>query len=129
METPMQNKPLFAVAAVLAPVGRSSGKDEAANPPTPQNANVRLTPAPRAHIRIETVAAGTFGRTITAPGTVDYDNDQATTVTAPFSGSVTRMLVSLGQNVAKGQPLALVESADYAAAVGNYRKAVVTAAN
>jgi cobalt-zinc-cadmium efflux system membrane fusion protein len=126
----MQNKqPLFALALALLLAGCSSGKDEAATLPTPEIANVRLTAAQRAHIRIETVAAGTFGRTVTAPGTVDYDNDQATTVTAPFSGSVTRMLVSLGQSVAKGQPLALVDSADYAAAVGNYRKAAVTAAN
>jgi cobalt-zinc-cadmium efflux system membrane fusion protein len=38
-------------------------------------------------------------------------------------------LVALGQHVAKGQPLALVQSADYAAAIGAYRKAVVTANN
>ena len=40
-----------------------------------------------------------------------------------------RILVALGQPVTKGQPLALVQSADYATAVGAYRKAAVTAAN
>src|SRR3954469_22352181 len=108
---PMQSKqPLLALAGILLLAGCSSGKDETASLPTPEIANVRLTAAQRAHIRIETVAAGTFGRTVTAPGTVDYDNDQATTVTSPFGGPVTRMLVSLGQHVAKGQPLAIVES-------------------
>ncbi|MEA2998394.1 MAG: rane fusion protein heavy metal efflux system [Sphingomonadales bacterium] len=126
----MRNKqPLFTLAAVLLLAGCSSGKGETDSAPAPIVANVRLTAAQRAHIRIETVAAGTFSRTITAPGTVDYDNDQATIVMSPFNGPVTRMLVSLGQHVARGQPLALVESADYAAAIGAYRKAVVTAAN
>src|SRR4051794_28691057 len=126
----MRNKPpLFTLAAVLLLAGCSSAKDEPVGAPAAIVANVRLTAAQRAHIRIETVAAGTFSRTITAPGTVDYDNDQATTILSPFNGPVTRMLVSLGQNVARGQPVALVESADYAAAVGGYRKAAVTAAN
>src|SRR6185503_20818863 len=89
----------------------------------------KLTAAQRQHIRIETVAPASFQRTIVAPGTVDYANDQATTVTSQFTGPLTRLLVSLGQHVAKGQPLAIVQSADYASAVGTYRKAVVTAAN
>jgi cobalt-zinc-cadmium efflux system membrane fusion protein len=42
---------------------------------------------------------------------------------------VSRILVALGQPVAKGQPLALVGSGDYATAIGTYRKAVATAAN
>jgi cobalt-zinc-cadmium efflux system membrane fusion protein len=126
----MRNKqPLFRLAALLLLAGCSSGKEEADGSPPATVANVRLTAAQRSHIRIATVAAGTIGRTIAAPGTVDYDNDQATTVMSPFNGPVTRMLVSLGQHVARGQPLALVQSADYAAAVGAYRKAVVTAAN
>jgi cobalt-zinc-cadmium efflux system membrane fusion protein len=125
----MRNKPaMLTLAAALLLSGCSSGKDEADTAP-PVATNVRLTAAQRSHIRIESVAAGAFSRTVTAPGTVDYDNDQATIVTSPFNGPVTRMLVSLGQHVAKGQPLALVESADYAAAIGTYRKAVVAAAN
>jgi cobalt-zinc-cadmium efflux system membrane fusion protein len=125
----MRNKPpLFILAVVLALAGCSPGKDEADSAP-PVVANVRLTAAQRAHIRIETVAPAAFSRTIAAPGTVDYDNDQATTITSPFNGPVTRMLVALGQHVARGQPLAVVQSGDYASAVGAYRKAVVTAAN
>jgi cobalt-zinc-cadmium efflux system membrane fusion protein len=60
---------------------------------------------------------------------VDFDNDQATSVLAPFSGPVARLLVSPGDKVTKGQPLALVDSPDFAAAIGAYRKALLTARN
>ncbi|HEX4736427.1 MAG TPA: efflux RND transporter periplasmic adaptor subunit [Allosphingosinicella sp.] len=125
----MRNKALLfsAVAAALL-AGCSSGGDtpEAAQA---QPSNFRLTAAQRQHIRIETVAPASFRPTIVAPGTVDYDNDQATVVTSQFTGPLTRLLVALGQHVAKGQPIALVQSADYATAVGTFQKAVVTAAN
>jgi cobalt-zinc-cadmium efflux system membrane fusion protein len=127
----MRNKALLlatAAAALLAGCssgGGGGGSDDA----QAQVGNVGLTPAQRQHIHLYTVAPSAFGRTIKAPGTVDYDNDQATTVVSPFNGPVTRMLVSLGQRVAKGQPLAIVQSADYASAIGAYRKALVTARN
>ena len=92
-------------------------------------ANVRLTKAQRSHIQLYTVVPVGYRQRIEAPGTVDFDNDQTTSVVSPFTGPVTRILVAQGQTVAKGQPLALVESADYATAIGAYRKAVVTAAN
>ena len=38
---------------------------------------------------------------------VDFDNDQATSVLAPFSGPVSRLLVSPGDQVKEGQPLAV----------------------
>ena len=97
--------------------------------PTPAVANVRLTKAQRAHIQLYTVVPVGYRQKVQAPGTVDFDNDQATSVVSPFTGPVTRIFVALGQHVAKGQPLALVQSADYATAVGAYRKAVVAAAN
>jgi cobalt-zinc-cadmium efflux system membrane fusion protein len=117
---------ILALALLLA--GCSSAQDDADNAGAPVG-NFKLTAAQRGHIRIETVAPSPFRRTITAPGTVDFDNDQATIVMSPFNGPVSRLLVSLGQHVAKGQPLALVESADYATAVGTYRKALVAARN
>src|SRR5206468_4564357 len=79
--------------------------------------------------QIYTVVPAGYRQQIKAPGTVDFDNDQATSVVSPFTGPVTRIFVALGQHVTKGQPLALVQSADYATAVGAYRKAVVAAAN
>lgn len=92
-------------------------------------ANLRLTKAQRSHLELYTVVPVGYREKIEAPGTVDFDNDQATSVVSPFSGPVTHIFVGLGEHVAKGEPLALVESADYATAIGAYRKAVVTAAN
>jgi membrane fusion protein, heavy metal efflux system len=119
---------LIAAAVLLAVSGCSSSPD-ADYGAAPVVANVRLTKAQRAHIQLYTVVPIGYRQTVEAPGTVDFDNDQATAVVSPFTGPVTRILVALGQPVAKGQPLALVQSADYSAAVGAYRKAVVTAAN
>jgi cobalt-zinc-cadmium efflux system membrane fusion protein len=89
--------------------------------------NVKLTAAQREHIHIYTVAASKFHKTVEATGAVDFDNDQATSVLAPFSGPVSRLLVSLGEHVKEGQPLAVVDSPDFAAAVSAYRKAISTA--
>jgi membrane fusion protein, heavy metal efflux system len=111
----------------LALAGCSSSPDE--NSATPAVANVRLTKAQRAHIQLYTVVPIGYHQKVQAPGTVDFDNDQATSVVSPFTGPVTQIFVALAQHVTKGQPLALVQSADYATAVGAYRKAVVAAAN
>ena len=117
-----------AIALALALAACSSSPD-ADNSAVPAAANVKLTKAQRAHIDLYTVVPIGYRRQIEAPGTVDFDNDQATAVVSPFTGPVARILVSLGQPVTKGQPLALVQSADYATAIGAYRKASVNAAN
>jgi cobalt-zinc-cadmium efflux system membrane fusion protein len=89
--------------------------------------NVTLTPAQRGNIHLYTVAASHFRKTVEATGVVDFDNDQATSVLAPFSGPVSRLIVSLGERVKQGQPLAVVDSPDFAAAISAYRKAISTA--
>jgi cobalt-zinc-cadmium efflux system membrane fusion protein len=106
---------------------QADDKPAPAEATTPHNAT--LTAAQRQHIKLYTVAPSRFARTVDTTGVVDFDNDQATSVLAPFSGPVTRLLVSAGQHVDKGQPLALVESPDFAAAVGAYSKALVVARN
>ena len=95
----------------------------------PQGKNVTLTPEQRQKIRLYSLVAGTFRKTIDTTGVVDFDNDQATSVLAPFSGPVSRLLVSPGDKVQKGDPLAAVVSPDFATAVSAYRKALVTAQN
>ena len=89
--------------------------------------NVTLTAAQRQNIHLYTVAPSKFRKTIETTGTVDFDNDQATSVLAPFSGPVSRLLVSAGAHVRKGDPLAAVDSPDFAAAISSYRKALATA--
>src|SRR5213079_2177229 len=101
---------------VLALAGCSSSPDD--NSAAPAVANVRLTRAQQAHIQLYTVVPVGYRQTVRAPGTVDFDNDQATSVVSPFTGPVTQIFVALGQHVTRGQPLALVQSADYATAVG-----------
>jgi membrane fusion protein, heavy metal efflux system len=118
---------VIAMAAVLSCAGCSSKSDT-----TPQSLrvtadNVTLTPAQRQNIHLYTVAPSRFRKTIEAVGAVDFDNDQATSVLAPFSGPVSRLLVSLGDQVKKGDPLAEIDSPDFAAAIGAYRKALATA--
>ncbi|MEI9931664.1 MAG: efflux RND transporter periplasmic adaptor subunit [Rhizomicrobium sp.] len=94
-------------------------------PITPSN--VTLTAAQLQNIHLYTVAPSNYHKAVDTSGTVDFDNDQATSVLAPFSGPVTRTLVNPGDKVAKGQPLAVVNSPDYAAAVGAYQKAISAA--
>jgi cobalt-zinc-cadmium efflux system membrane fusion protein len=121
----------MAVALVVVCAGCSApaGHDHAA-PPTPTvPRDVTMTAAQRQHIRLYTVLPSQFRKTVATTGVVDFDNERATSVLAPFSGPVTRLLVSPGDKVSKGQPLAMVASPDFAAAIGAYRKALVTADN
>ena len=105
-----------------------SGKADETRPAAPADlGNVRLSDAQRGHIQIQEVQSAVFHRTIEATGVVDFDNDQATSVLAPFSGPVSRLLVSLGQQVKKGDALAAVDSPDFAAAISAYQKALATA--
>jgi len=117
----------LAAAAALLLAG-CSAKDRHAEA-APASPGVTLTAAQRRHIGLYTVQPSTFQRTVETDGVVDFDNDQATSVLAPFGGPVTRILVALGQQVSKGQALAVVDSPDFSAAVTAYRKAAATAAN
>jgi cobalt-zinc-cadmium efflux system membrane fusion protein len=106
-----------------------SPSDDGNSSATPVVANVRLTRAQRAHIHLYSVVPVGYRDQIEAPGTVDFDNNQATSVVSPFTGPVMQIFVALGQHVGKGQPLAAVASADVANAMGAYRKAAAAAAN
>ena len=89
--------------------------------------NVTLTAAQRQKIQFYTVAPSKFHKTTETTGTVDFDNDQATSVLAPFGGPVSKLLVNPGDKVKAGDPLAEVDSPDFAAAISAYRKALATA--
>jgi cobalt-zinc-cadmium efflux system membrane fusion protein len=113
--------------AIMSLPGCSSRNDNEPQPAAVTASNVMLTPAERQNIHLYTVAPSKFHRTVETTGVVDFDNDQATGVLAPFSGPVTRVLVSLGDHVKAGEPLAAVDSPDFAAAIGSYRKALASA--
>ena len=117
---------LFATIAAGSFAGCSPKSDDK-SPATDAAGNVMLTSDQLKNIHLYTVAPATFHKTVETSGIVDFDNDQATSVLAPFSGPVSRLLVSPGQKVGKGEPLAIVDSPDFAAAVDAYRKAISSA--
>jgi membrane fusion protein, heavy metal efflux system len=117
----------MAIAAIMSCGGCSRNDHGDPQAAVAKAATVTLTAAQRQKLHLYTVAASTFHKAVEATGVVDFDNDQATSVLAPFSGPVSRLLVSLGDRVREGDPLAAVQSPDFAAAVGAYRKALATA--
>jgi cobalt-zinc-cadmium efflux system membrane fusion protein len=123
---------LPAALAVIALAGLSACSpkpSEASQAAVVTPTNVKLTADQQRHVSIFTVADGSYHRTIEASGVVDFDNDQATSVLAPFSGPVTRLLVQPGDRVVEGQALAMVDSPDFSSAVNGYRKAISAAQN
>ena len=121
----MRNRYLFAILALAVLAACSPKSDSDAQ--NGSASNVTLTAAQRQNIRLTTVVQRKFHKMVDTSGVVDFDNDQATSVLAPISGPVTRLLVSPGDHVAKGAALALVASPDFATAIGAYRKAVIAA--
>lgn len=118
---------LAAVCAALVLAGCSQATDSGAPAPAITASNVTLTAAQQQNIHLSTVQSSTYHRTIETTGTVDFDNDHATVILAPMSGPVARLLVSLGDQVKAEQPLAEVDSPDFATAISAYRKALATA--
>jgi cobalt-zinc-cadmium efflux system membrane fusion protein len=115
--------------AILAALCLLNGCGKSGNAPANTGSNITLTAEQRRNITLTTVMAGRFRKNVDTTGIVDFDNNQATAMLAPFSGTVSRLLVEPGQAVAKGEGLANVVSPDYANAVSTYRKALVTAQN
>ena len=101
---------------------RAASRDDAPNR-TSEAATVELDTAQRSRIRVEQIELGAFNPSITTTGTVAFNGDRSTQVIAPISGPVSRILVSPGSRVERGQPLAIVSSPDFAEAVASYRKA------
>jgi cobalt-zinc-cadmium efflux system membrane fusion protein len=113
--------------AVMSFASCSSKSDSKPQTVAVTDNNARLTATQREHVQLYTVQPSRFHRTIETTGVVDFDNDQATSVLAPFSGPVSQLLVSLGAQVKEGTPLAAVDSPDFATAISTYRKALATA--
>ena len=108
----------FAVAGAIALTGCSDKPGKAVETPAPGGA-ITIPAEQRPKIGVEPVAVTTYRRTLETTGTVAFDADQSTTVLSPISGPVSRLLVSVGASVERGQALAAVSSPDFAAAVTN----------
>ncbi len=114
------------LAALLA-AGCSRPAATEASTPTVTVTNVTLTADQRQHIHVRAAQVSSFHKTIDTTGTVNFDNNAATVVLAPMSGPVAQISVVLGEEVKSNQPLAEVDSPDFAAAVSAYQKALATA--
>jgi membrane fusion protein, heavy metal efflux system len=116
---------VLAAATVAACGGRSRRSDPGDGTTTSagQVATVELDTAQRTRIHVKKVAPETYKASVTTTGTVAFNGDRSTQVIAPISGPVSRILVSPGARVERGQPLAIVSSPDFAEAVASYRKA------
>ncbi len=120
---------LLAGLALLSACGKSDGSVNIATPASAKPSNLTLTAEQQARIHLDTVALSQFDPSVLTTGTVAFNGDRSTQVLSPVSGPVTKLLVQPGSVVSTGTPLAIVSSPDFAAAVGSYRKAVLTAAN
>ncbi len=118
---------VVSVATIISFTGCSSKTESNPETSSVTVSNVTLTAAQRQNVQLYTVAPSKFHKTIDTTGAVDFDNDQATSVLAPFGGPVSRLLVSPGDQVKAGDPLAEVDSPDFATAISAYRKALATA--
>ncbi|MCO6416118.1 efflux RND transporter periplasmic adaptor subunit [Siccirubricoccus sp. KC 17139] len=89
---------------------------------------VRMTEEQVAAARIEVAEAGpgTVARRISLPGTVAANADRLAHVPARVAGIVTALNRRLGDTVAAGEVLAVVESAEIATAKGEYLAALRT---
>ena len=117
----------MAMATIVLFTSCSSKSDSSEQASSVTASNVTLTAEQKQKIQFYTVAPSKFHKTTETTGTVDFDNDQATSVLAPFGGPVSKLLVNPGDKVKAGDALAEVDSPDFAAAISAYRKALATA--
>jgi cobalt-zinc-cadmium efflux system membrane fusion protein len=74
------------------------------------------------HVQVVTVEEGKLDRVLRLSGTVTYNAFETTPVITQVSGPVSRILAVPGQMVRAGQPLAYVNSPDFAQLRSNYLK-------
>jgi membrane fusion protein, heavy metal efflux system len=130
---PAKTLSLLVLLAALGPLGACRDASDPAAATASAGAStpggITITPEQQARIHTVTLEPTGYQRTVETTGTVAFDADQSTEVIAPVSGPVARLLVDVGAHVKRGQPMAEVASPDFAADVGDYRKASADAAN
>jgi len=78
----------------------------------------------KAGIEVDPVTTGPIREEIVAPGEVVFDPTRVAQLASRLPGTVWRVLKQVGQPVAKGEPLALVEAAEVGQAKANLLQAV-----
>jgi cobalt-zinc-cadmium efflux system membrane fusion protein len=114
------------LAACSGKAGSPASGDVAKTPAATDSSDAKpftLTTDQLARIKVTAVAPTSFNPVISTTGTAAFNADRSTSVTAPISGPVTKLLTDVGAIVHRGAPLATLTSPDFAAAVATYRKA------
>jgi cobalt-zinc-cadmium efflux system membrane fusion protein len=122
-----------AVASLFALVvlgGSGFGGTQAAEsePVAPDGGGVttlRMTPDAMAAIglKIEPATKSRLQLPLQISGRVTYDETRSAQISAPIAGRVQRVLARIGDRVAQGQPLALIESPEIGRAQSDYLRA------
>lgn len=76
-----------------------------------------------AGIRVQPARRAPLAQTLTVPGTVEVIPHRSAKITPPAAGKLVRLLVSRGDTVRAGQPLAVLDSAEVAQAHAAVRQA------
>lgn len=123
---------LFLVAALILSLAACSSTDPSARTYTdggtqPGKADkTELFTVPKeqlSHVQVVTIQPESWPRVLRLTGTVAYNSFQTTPVISQVSGPVSRIMVSPGQQMKKGQPMLYVSSPDYSQLRANYLKA------
>jgi len=112
---------LLAACSGSDPGGRTYGGASAADSNKPEL--IKLPKEQTSRIQIVTVEPTSFPRVLRLTGTVAFNSFETTPVITQVSGPVSRIVVSPGQQMKKGQPMLYVSSPDYSQLRANYLKA------
>jgi cobalt-zinc-cadmium efflux system membrane fusion protein len=114
----------LAVLPLFAGCSGDSGKTYANGETPASKPNLFSVPKDQmAHVQVLTVQPTTLPRVLRLPGTVAFNGFLTTPVITQVSGPVSRIVVSPGQQVSKGQPMLYISSPDYSQLRANYLKA------
>ena len=89
----------------------STPQEEAAEAPDGADGKLSAEQIKKLGIRTQAAAASDVVPVGTVPGQVSLPPDAKVAVTTPFDGTATRVFVLQGEQVGRGQPLAVVKSA------------------
>lgn len=144
----MKYQPIFLAALAALLLAGGCARPEAAKPAEPEQqearagekgdkaaeepggAGIELSPEAlkTAGVRTGAVVRRPIQSRIEVPGSVTIPGNGRAVVTPPVSGKIVRLLASVGDRVAKGQPLAVIQSGDLAEATSTIAAAQTSAA-
>lgn len=120
---------LFALGLLLSVMGMTSCSSEAPSvkaDPNNSKTDAGLFTVPKEqmeHVQVVTVQPTDFPRILRLTGAVAFNGFLTTPVITQVGGPVSRLVVSPGQHVTKGEPMLYVSSPDYSQLRANYLKA------